>query len=472
MFVKTDIALIKMIENKSIFLDLIDHMDKVGEGEEVRTVMYEKKLCGLLDKVAPMPNAKAREIPAERRKLESALSVENLQRSGLVIQIDKARGTMVFAPFVIEMFRHFDGTRLRHLNSADYELIRASFNRLYEVFQNLPSMSSDDIGFKEQVSVLRKEIRAGVSKMKECVDALQGRLTHLGEIVDKMRDDDIDDVSKAKEALGEIHNIYLRNILPSLQFLGEHTDLKGSRPALTALTNIGDFLGQYGHERLASAVYYSVESIRSYRHDISIISKSLMRYVQQSEMHRKAYDRIEQAWNQLYGEVKALHDGSLKDNVLPSNHPVFFRWNTFSGLSVRRFDGKIEWPDENHRLMLTEHLRTTLPNIKISTGEIHQVIGQTNETGSLRRQRDARLLAIGKLVDSWEVRSTCDAYIAMHEHLKGRLNGYELTDLLMSIGWLRKREGLVLIPRFERCELTTERETLCYYKLQVETEHD
>jgi len=124
---------------------------------------------------------------------------------------------------VIEMFRHFDGARLRHLNSADYELIRASFNRLYEVFVTLPSLSNEDIGFQEQVSVLRKEIRAATAKMKECVDALQGRLQRLGEIVDRMRYDVIDEVAKAQEALGEINNIYLRNILPALQFLGEHT---------------------------------------------------------------------------------------------------------------------------------------------------------------------------------------------------------------------------------------------------------
>jgi len=99
MVVKTDVALINMIQNKGVFLDLIDHMDKVGEGEEVRIVMYQQKLRALLDSVAPLPNTRVlREVPAERRKLESALCVENLERVGLVIQVDSARGVMVFAP--------------------------------------------------------------------------------------------------------------------------------------------------------------------------------------------------------------------------------------------------------------------------------------------------------------------------------------------------------------------------------------
>jgi hypothetical protein len=472
MVVKTDVALINMIQNKAVFLDLIDHMDKVGEGDEVRIVMYQQKLRALLDSVAPLPSTRVvREVPAERRKLESALCIENLERVGLVIQVDSARGVMVFAPFVIEMFRHFDGARLRHLNSADYELIRASFNRLYEVFITLPSLNREDIGFQEQVSVLRKEIRAATAKMKECVDALQGRLQRLGEIVDQMRYDVIDEVAKAQEALGEINSIYLRNILPALQFLGEHTDLKGTKPALTALTCIGDQLAHYGHDKLASSVYYSVESIRSYRHDISIISGSLMRYVQQSEAHRRAYDKIEQAWNRLYGGVRELHDGSLKDNILPSTHPVFARLNTYSGLKMRVFEAKLEWPDANQRLALAEHLRTTLPNIKISSGKIHQLGGQSNESGELKRRRDARLLAIGNLVEEWEPRLTDDAHVAMHEHLKERLKGYELTDLLMSVGWLRKREGIFLIPRYQIGNLATDCESLRYYKLQVETEH-
>ncbi|MNG25124.1 hypothetical protein D3C84_1099340 [compost metagenome] len=59
----------------------------------------------------------------------------------------------------------------------------------------------------------------------------------------------------------------------------------------------------------------------------------------------------------------------------------------------------------------------------------------------------------------------------MHEHLKDRLKGYELTDLLMSVGWLRKREEIFLIPRYQIGNLATDCESLRYYKLQVETEH-
>jgi len=161
----------------------------------------------------------------------------------------------------------------------------------------------------------------------------------------------------------------------------------------------------------------------------------------------------------------------LKDNILPGNHPVFSRRPTFAGLKMRAFDSKIEWPDQNHRLHLTEHLRTTLPHIKANTGKIHQITGHTNESGEQKRRRDARLQAIGKLVDTWEIKPSEDAHIAMHEHLSDRLNDYELTDLLMSLGWLKYREGLFLKPQFKVGVLETDRESLRYYKLKVETEH-
>ncbi|WP_134485415.1 hypothetical protein [Pseudomonas aeruginosa] len=250
MIVNAEFATISMIENKKLFLDLIDNMDKVGEGEEVRIAMYQRKLTELLDRVGPLNKDRpAKDVPPARRKLEAALSIDNLERVGLVIHVDHVRGVMVFAPFIIDMFRHFDGARLRKLSSADYELIRASFNRLYGICAGMQSLSEDDLDFKEQVDALRKEIRSALSKMKECVSALQSRLTRLGEIVDQMRYDDIDEVSAAKEALGEINSTYLRNILPALEFLAENTDLKEGKPALQALTLIGDLVcpGLSGH---------------------------------------------------------------------------------------------------------------------------------------------------------------------------------------------------------------------------------
>lgn len=470
MIVKTDAALVTMIQNKELFLGLIDHMDSVGEGDEVRTVMYQQRLRALLDDKSPLLKTKViRELPAERRKLEGALCIENLNRAGLVSHVDHARGVMVFAPFVIEMFRHFDNARLRHLTSSDYEVVRKTFNDLFDAFGTLPSLSPNDIDFKEHVLTLRKEIRGATAKMKECVGALQGCLQRLGEIVDQADYAEVDAVHKAREALSEINTIYMRNILPALQFLDEETDIKGGIPALAALVRIGDMLDNHGqHSNLVTMIYFAVESIRSYRHDISVISASLMRYVQQSEAHRLAHDKIESAWNRLYEAVRELQDGSLKDNTLSSSHPALASIKTFSGLKVRSFEAKVQWPDESHRLLLIEHLRTTLPQVTVSTGAIYQLEGTANDIGEVKRRRDARLLALGTLIDNWALRPLADTHATLHEHLRINLEDYELADLLMSLEWLKKREGLALTPVFDLGFIETEREQLRYYRLQME----
>ncbi|WP_162597530.1 hypothetical protein, partial [Pseudomonas aeruginosa] len=88
MIVNAEFATISMIENKKLFLDLIDNMDQVGEGEEVRIAMYQRKLTELLDQVGPLNKDRpAKDVPPARRKLEAALSIDNLERVGLVIHV-------------------------------------------------------------------------------------------------------------------------------------------------------------------------------------------------------------------------------------------------------------------------------------------------------------------------------------------------------------------------------------------------
>jgi hypothetical protein len=469
MIVNAEYAIVSMIENKGLYLDLIDHMDKAGEEEEIRISMYQHKLSKLLDKVGPLDRDRpAKDVPAARRKLEAALSIENLERTGLVIHVDHARGVMVFAQFIIEMFRHFDGARLRKLNSADYEIIRASFNRLYMIFAGMQSLTESDIDFREQVDALLKLIRNALSKMNECVAALQSRLSRLGEIVDHMRYDDIDEVSAAREALNEINSIYLRNILPALEFLAENTDLKEGKPALQALTLIADHLYGHGHHRLATSIYYNVEAIRSYRHDIDVIRGSLMRYVQQNAAQRRAYDRIEEAWNILYSAVEKLHDGALKGNQLPSSDPVFDNWTTFNGVKFRRFDPKVEWPERNHRLILTEHLRTELPNVRIEAPAA-QIVKLVSDSGFSRsKAEEERLTHIMRLVDNWKVTPCADLHSELNAYLTANLDDYSLNDLLVAISCVQGAGDGSLQPRFVLGTISTNTERLRYYKVSLE----
>ncbi|WP_323166818.1 hypothetical protein, partial [Pseudomonas bubulae] len=51
--------------------------------------------------------------------------------------------------------------------------------------------------------------------------------------------------------------------------------------------------------KLGQQVLYAVASIRSYRYDVEVISKSLQRYVHQNELQRREYDQVESVFNDL-----------------------------------------------------------------------------------------------------------------------------------------------------------------------------
>ncbi|HFF1982898.1 TPA: hypothetical protein ACGBF4_006028, partial [Pseudomonas aeruginosa] len=251
----------------------------------------------------------------------------------------------------------------------------------------------------------------------------------------------------------------------------ENTDLKEGKPALQALTLIGDHLVRYGHKRLATSIYYNVEAIRSYRYDIDVIRGSLMRYVQQNAAQRQAYDKIEQAWNILHGAVQHLHDGALKGNQLPSNDAVFDNWSTFNGVKFRRFDPKVEWPERNHRLLLTEHLRTELLNAKASVAVPQAVKPHRSPTQGRKREEDERLFSISRLVADWELYPCEDLHEELNRYLSSYLVPYGLNDLLVGLSCLAGTDGAALVPRFEVGTLATETECLRYYKVRLEIAH-
>ena len=196
-----------------------------------------------------------------------------------------------------------------------------------------------------------------------------------------------------------------------------------------------------------------------------------MRYVQQNTAQRRAYDKIEQAWNILHGAVQHLHDGALKGNQLPSNDAVFDNWSTFNGVKFRRFDPKVEWPERSHRLLLTEHLRTELPNAKALVAVPQAVKPHRSPTQGRKREEDERLFSISRLVAGWGLYPCEDLHEELNRYLSSHLVPYGLNDLLVGLSCLTGTDGAALVPRFEVGTLATETERLRYYKVRLEIAH-
>lgn len=468
--VATDVVIICMVEQKRLFFDIIDFMDESGNGEEVPVRLYEHLLYKTLDTIAPAIKVKAGDAASysTRLKTESALRVINLQRAGLVLPLDNQRGVMAFVPFVVEMFRLFDRTRMRHLNSADLEAIRQDFNLSLASMRQLSTCEKGDVRFEEELSVLHRRIRNALAKMMESVESLHGQATRLAHVAESMRLEHLDEAKQAQQALRSITEIYLRSVLPTLQFLDQHQESKGCLPALTALTKISEILVEAGRKEVGLQILYSVAAIRSYHKDIDVIRKSLMRYVQQSEKQRREYDSVEAAFFRLHRACVELHDGKLKGNKLAGDHEVLLSNPVMRGLKNWGYNAKLEWQQLDHRAMFREHMRTSIARPPESRPATHTIELNADGKGETLFSADMRLAAIGKLVDAWEPIETNDAHVAMLNYLSHRMPDFNLLDVLSSMSWLQHRESVLLTPQFQMAQIETDSHSLNYYQIKLE----
>lgn len=243
------------------------------------------------------------------------------------------------------------------------------------------------------------------------------------------------------------------------------------RPAALLVENLENFLAlKQTVDILADCgvVLYAVASIRSYRYDVEVISKSLQRYVHQNERQRREYDQVESVFNDLLVACRELHDGKLRGNLIPKDHEVLVRFSTFKGMKRQRADSKIEWHNVDHWLHIQEHLRSSLDSLKNTQVTTTSVEPVGEDVLKARRALDVHRKLIGRLIDEWPVQVGPDAHASLHAHLAQQISDYEIADLVEGISWLKHREDIVLTPRFQLGVIEDDRQKLTYYKLRIE----
>lgn len=460
MIVSTDKSLITMIEHKDLFFMLIDHMDHQNSSDEVPVQIYNQLLRGLLE----------RQTDVEQRRLRAILDLENLHRADLVIEIDSNRGVFVLASFVVEMFRHFDRRRLRELSSAQLEDLRC---RLQESRDQLSktSLLQGDRAFDEQLELLRDRIRNTHVKMRDNVSSLLGQAERLSEIIEQKNLDNLEQSIQASKALEQIDQIYQFHVLPTLQFLNEREAFKDGQPALTSLRDISNLFDKAQLPELSQQMKYASASLRAYASDVEKIRRSLERYVRQNTKQRMQYNAIESAFNDLLQSARTLQDGSLKNNVLRHDDPVFTTGQLFSGLRVIRYNARLEWHGKDQRLLFEEFLRVRLEQLtqrRVETG----IVDLDAETDGFDWQQQTRKETIRLLVSEWQIPIECDdLHKMMHEYLLIHLHDYELSDLLEAMKWCVAEKKLQLKPVFSQRVIKHKGYELTYYVKVLEPIH-
>lgn len=460
MLVATDKTLIAMIEHKEVFLQLIDHIDQQDGPREVPISLYHHLVRVMLEQ----------QTEVEQKRLQAVFDLDNLRRADLVVEIDPNRAIFVLAPFVIDMFRHFDRRRLRELSSAQLEDLRCRLNASLEALQRTP-LQPGERPFDEQLELLREHIRYTQAKMRDNVNSLQGQAERLAEQVEVMEPSDLAQSRQAGEALDQIDRIYRHHVLPTLEFLNEQEALKEGRPALTALRETADLLETAGLPQIGQQMRYAAGSIRSHAKAVEKIRRSLERYVRQNARQRLQYDAIETAFNELLQAARSLQDGSFRNNQLRADDPVFRYGQLFSGLRGVRYGACLEWHGQDQRLHFEEFLRVRMEQLRQRNSESRVVtLEPGQEEQALERQRQYRKEQIRQRVSRWSPPPGChDLHQALHEHLQQALPDYRLVDLLEAMKWFKSVQGPRVIPRFRQRVIKHEGFELVYYLRALES---
>jgi hypothetical protein len=440
----------------------VAHVDANDGDVEIPIRVYRH----LVKQAISAPVGRGADPELERRRLQHILDEENLQHERLIVHIDRVRGVMVMAPFVMDMLRHFDVRRMHGLSHAELEDLRSGLNRSLDAFDQMPLDLADD-DFKEELRLLRRRIQETQAKMRESVAALKAQGEHLGEVVDRQDIASFEGADQTRKALEHINRIYQRHILPALEFLDPKTSFQQGVPAVSAIRSIARRTDEAELTELTEELVLAANAIQSYVNDIDELRLSLERYVRQDKRQRDRYDRIERAFNALKQAAEERHDDSLRNKYIPIRHAAIQSPGTFRG--IRRLPIKrIDWYEIDHRADIEEFTDRRIAELRaqrdregsVSVDPLHGVASEAERAEQQRHQQ------IQTLLEHWEIPADCqDLHAALHDHLLGRLEGYTLHDLLEALDWIMARPHLQYSARFQHSLLIHEDLELSYHPL-------
>lgn len=443
MIVKAPYILKQLIDYRQHFTPLVDHMEQHHGTTEIPLGLYRRQVRAAADAAAQAVSKR------EAERVFQTLAENNLAHERLIVRNEQARGTLMFAPFVLEMLRHFDVSRLQGLSQTELEDLRRGLNQSLDAFEQLP-LTFDDEDFCDELRLLRRRTQDTLASIQASVATLGAQSDRLGRIVDHQDIARLEDAAQTREALRHINRIYQRHILPALRFLDPQTAFKQGIPAITALYRIADLMRDAGLPELDEELRLAANAIHVYIKDIDALRLSLERYVRQNQRQRQQYDRIESAFNRLREATEALHGGSLRDKYIPLTDPAIRQPGTFAGIKRLRLP-RLDWRDIDHRADLEEFTDRRIAELRDARDQQGSVTVDPAHTGlneaDLTRQR--RQQEVQALLKGWQLPHGChDLHQALHDFLQAKLANYTLYDLLDALDWVMARPELGYRARF------------------------
>ena len=409
---------------------LIEYMDKATDNYGIDLTLYNKTFRYHIQSLS-------KDNPEVAKRLENAFDIENLQRNGLIVTVDKNEANQItFQPFLIDMFRHFDNKLIKSLSNAEYEGIRTNFARIDEQLSRTEINDKNDT-FNELFSNLNTLLSDTLSLIKRNTDALTGSAERLSDYIDQVDTGTDLDNDSALNKLNELANLYERKVIPSLQFLNTDQRIAKQGTFGKLLRSIEDTLLAKYPKRAASIQYRHAE-ILSYYKDIKEVERTLLTYYKRHKRSREVFNVMESMFNELRDESIACHDGRLNHNHIPlvlneKVTSVVLLANPLIGLKSinSTFGTKIQWCEHYAVEDLKEKVRShmEMSGLESSTGikDVAVNHGKLKSERAENRRKDRLYKLINSLVS---IDGTPDIFKYVHEHLKNNLNDHSLVDAL------------------------------------------
>lgn len=454
MAVNANATLRVILDHPEIFFAMMDYAEgSTGRGDEEFSVAYYNHV---VDETIKRSSADA------ARRIREALAIPNLDHAGLLDYEDGKHDTFLLKPFVVEMLRHLDKSRLKELSDSDLENLRAQLINLLDLLKAPDLMwFDDDARFTETIATVFDTVRTTLSRVKQNIEALRGQSLTLAEMVEKA--EGASRTLQVTKALDKIYQINTRHIEPTLLFLNPTIDWKG-KGNLAPMAVIGEILKQL-RVRKRHAEYAVVNraylNILGYAEQISSIRRGLDSYLQLYDDQRKVYNNIEARYNDLLERVTALDNGKSRYR-LKSTDEHFKLANGFIGLKDYRgtFSARLNWPDSGADQALAEFKRVRLESEKEKNPELRDT---TPATGSAqKRSHSERLKRISAVAKKIRLNEGEDVYKVADIALNNDLEDYALSDLIDAVPFIKEAKGNISLGR--RVSLTRGNRRLDYFE--------
>ena len=332
----------KLLQHKEAFYPLLDYIADHRGAYEVPQSLYLREY-------------RRRILPAGDDQAMRMLTLESLHENGIFFHLDNQMGSATLHAWLVDMLRFTDTSRMRELSNADFENLRAQFQRALDKFEALP-ITPGASDYEDEKVTLFELIDTTLSRIQTNVEALAANASRLGRDFDQL-DAEGHSSSDSRRLLESAAQLYERFIKPCLEFLSPSLGLRNEKKTFTeSMEGLAGLHERAGADDIAYRLLFKMTAIRSYFKDIAEIEKQVQRYHRSLEEERRRYRAIEAGYNELVDAVLALRHGKLRHTQLPASHPVFSRDPTFQGLHTHggKYAQKLNWYDSPNRIWLEE----------------------------------------------------------------------------------------------------------------------